>query len=198
MLPNKSPIKTIIRKFPTDIETPISVYLKLRGRGPSYLLESIEGEERIARYSYIGIEPRSIYMISDNQVNIIEPDGVRSVILEPNTDPTHFLENELAHYNSAPIPGLPRFTGGLVGYLGYETVRHFERKLSPKITSSSLPDGIFMLSDIIVAFDHYVRGSIYLIAHVLDGDETVIQQKLNELEERLMNGTSAQHKENIL
>jgi len=179
-------IKTIVRELRTDIETPISVYLKLRGKGPSYLLESIEGEERIARYSYIGVKPRSKYVIRGNEVSIIGPNGARNITLEPpHLDSTRFLENELANFYLEPTIGLPRFTGGLVGYLGYEVVRHFEPKLEPTIVPSSLPDGIFLLSDIVIVFDHYSRGAPFLIAHMLDGDETATKQKLDEVEAML-------------
>lgn len=182
----RSSIKTIVRELHTDIETPISVYLKLRGKGPSYLLESIEGEERIARYSYVGIRPSSIYIIHGNTINITDSSGTRDITLEPsNSDPTCFLENELKVFYSEPTPGLPRFTGGLVGYLGYDMVRYFEPKLAPTIKSPSLPDGIFLLSDVVVVFDHYSRGAPFLIAHVLNGDETAANQKLDEIEAML-------------
>ena len=92
---NTSPIKTVIRKLPVDIETPISVYLKLRGMGPSSLLYSIEGEERISRYSYIGIMSHSCYVFNENEVVITDSHGVKNKITEPNLDPSHYLEEIL-------------------------------------------------------------------------------------------------------
>lgn len=178
-------IKTIIRELPADLETPVSVYLKLRDKGPSFLLESVEGRELIARYSYIGVAPRTKYVIRDNQITITELDATRNVMLEPNMDPTRFLETELAQFYSERTSGLPRFIGGLVGYLGYETVRHFEPKLIPAMPPSSLPDAIYLLSDIIVAFDRYERRSLFLIAHVLDGDEAASNRRLDEIEAAL-------------
>jgi anthranilate synthase component 1 len=184
MLAEKTAVKTIFRELHADLETPISVYLKLRGNGPSFLLESVEGGERIARYSFIGVAPRTKYVIRGDQVTISERADVRTISLDPGSDPTCFLQAELSRFQTAPTAGLPRFVGGLVGYLGYEGVRHFEPKLIPLMPASALPDAIYLLSDTVVAFDH-VRGSLFLIAHVLDGDESAAQRKLDEIEERL-------------
>jgi anthranilate synthase component 1 len=184
MLAEKTAVKTIFRELHADLETPISVYLKLRGNGPSFLLESVEGGERIARYSFIGVAPRTKYVIRGDQVTISERADVRTISLDPGSDPTCFLQAELSRFQTAPTAGLPRFVGGLVGYLGYEGVRHFEPKLIPLMPASALPDAIYLLSDTVVAFDH-VRGSLFLIAHVLDGDETAAQRKLDEIESRL-------------
>jgi anthranilate synthase component 1 len=184
MLAEKTAVKTIYRELHADLETPISVYLKLRGNGPSFLLESVEGGERIARYSFIGVAPRTKYVIRGDQVTISEGADVRTISLDPGSDPTCFLQAELTRFQTAPTAGLPRFVGGLVGYLGYEGVRHFEPKLIPLMPASALPDAIYLLSDTVVAFDH-VRGSLFLIAHVLDGDESAAQRKLDEIESRL-------------
>ncbi len=181
MLAEKAPVKTIYRELHADLETPISLYLKLRGNGPSFLLESVEGGERIARYSFIGVSPRAKYIMRNNQVSINEGGAVRTVTLKPGSDPTSFLESEMERYHSQPVPGLPRFVGGMVGYLGYEAVRHFEPKLVPVMPGSSLPDAIYLLTDVIVAFDH-ARRNLFVIAHVLDGDEAAAQRKLDEIE----------------
>ena len=186
--------KTIIREISADLETPISVYMKLRGEGPSFLLESVEGGERIARYSFIGIKPRAQYIIRANEVEVIEGDSSRVVTLDENTDPTYFLQEEMSRFNFKAQPGVPRFIGGLVGYLGYESVRFFEPVLKSRMnrTSSSLstnvPDGIYLLADTIVAFDH-ARRSLSLIANVLDGGAPgaieSANRKLDEIESRI-------------
>src|SRR5512141_2008759 len=119
-------IQTIVREIPADLETPTGLYLKLRGQGPSFLLESVEGGERIARYSFIGVAPRAQYILRGNEIHISENGATRSVKLEPGSDPTHFLQEEMSRFQSPTQSGLPRFIGGLVGYMGYETVRHFE------------------------------------------------------------------------
>src|SRR3989304_3226780 len=130
MLVEKTAIKTIYRELHADLETPISLYLNLRGQGPSFLLESVEGGERIARYSFIGIMPHTKYILRGSQVSVYEAGAVHTVMLKPGSDPTSFLQSQMEGYHVEPIPGLPRFVGGLVGYMGYETGRPFGPKLA--------------------------------------------------------------------
>src|SRR5512141_1968678 len=134
-------IQTIVREMPADLETPTGLYLKLRGHGPSFLLESVEGGERIARYSFIGVAPRAQYVLRANEVEIIEGDLRHIVTLDRGADPTRFLQSELRRFEAIPQDGLPRFIGGLVGYLGFEAVRYFEPKLGARLRPSPLPDG---------------------------------------------------------
>ena len=93
--------QTIVREISADLETPISVYMKLRGHAPSFLLESVEGGERIARYSFIGIKPKAQYIIRDNQIEIIENQVLRFTHHEG--DPTFFLQEEMNKFN---LPGV--------------------------------------------------------------------------------------------
>jgi anthranilate synthase component 1 len=159
--------------------------MKLRGQGPSFLLESVEGGERIARYSFIGIKPKAQYILRGDEIQVIESESTRAVSLEQGTDPTYFLQEEMTRYNAAPQPGVPRFVGGLVGYLSYESVRYFEPKLIPQVkVHAGLPDGIYLLADTVVAFDH-ARRSLSLIANVLDGDVDSANRKLDEIEARI-------------
>ena len=184
--PALAPGASVIREISADLETPISVYMKLRGEGASFLLESVEGGERIARYSFIGIKPRAQYIIRDNEIEIKEETGTRTV--NNDADPTYFLQQEMARFNLRAQAGVPRFIGGLVGYLGYESVRFFEPTLRPRMNraelSQSIPDGIFLLADTIVAFDH-ARRSLSLIANVLNGDVDSANRKLDEIESRI-------------
>jgi len=192
--------QTIVRDISADLETPISVYMKLRGEGASFLLESVEGGERVARYSFIGIKPRAQYIIRGNEIDIVEADSTRTVTLDENVDPTFFLQEEMSKFNFKAQAGVPRFIGGLVGYLGYESVRYFEPTLKSKMkrssstpkaplpkgydVSASIPDGIYLLADTIVAFDH-ARRSLSLIANVLDDDVEAANQKLDQIESRI-------------
>lgn len=195
--------QTVIREVSADLETPISVYMKLRGQGPSFLLESVEGGERIARYSFIGVKPRGQYLIRGNEVEVVESEFVRVVTLGENADPTYFLQEEMSRFKFSQQAGVPRFVGGLVGYLGYESVRFFEPTLKPALSrvevsrmtrrtssspaaqlSASVPDGIYLLADTVIAFDH-ARRSLSLIANVLDGDIESANRKLDEIEARI-------------
>jgi anthranilate synthase component 1 len=177
---------TIIRELSADLETPISVYMKLRGEGASFLLESVEGGERIARYSFIGIKPRAQYIIRGGEIEIIESDSTRVITLDEKVDPTYFLQEEMSRFKFVPQAGVPRFIGGLVGYLGYESVRFFEPTLKPRMTrGATVPDGIYLLADTVIAFDH-ARRSLSLIANVLDGDIESANRKLDEIESRIL------------
>ncbi len=177
-------IQTIVRELSADLETPISIYMKLRGQGPSFLLESVEGGERIARYSFIGVSPRAQYILRGNEVQVIESGCARTIPLPEELDPTYFLQEEMSRFHTAPQPGLPRFIGGLVGYLGYEAVRHFEPTLKPQMQTAATPDGMYLLADTVVAFDH-ARRSLSLIANVLDGDVDAAERKLDEIQARI-------------
>ncbi len=195
MLLEATTVQTIIREVSADLETPVSLYLKLRGDGASFLLESVEGGERIARYSFIGVQPRAEYVLRNGQVEVREGGAMRVVQLD-DADPTIFLQNEMNRFPAVRLPNAPRFTGGLVGYLGYESVRYFEPTLKSKMDSASIPDGIYMLADTIVAFDH-ARRSIFLIANVLDGDVDAANKKLDQINERIQQPLPAVQKTTI-
>jgi anthranilate synthase component I len=195
MLLESTTVQTIIREVSADLETPVSLYLKLRGDGASFLLESVEGGERIARYSFIGVQPRAEYILRDGQVEIKENNETRTVELD-NADPTIFLQNEMNRFPAVRLPNAPRFTGGLVGYLGYESVRYFEPTLKSKMNRAQIPDGIYLLADIIVAFDH-ARRTIFLIANVLDGDTQAAEDKLDSIAARIHEPLPPAQKTNV-
>jgi len=182
MLLEATTTQTIIREISADLETPISVYMKLRGQGASFLLESVEGGERIARYSFIGVQPKAQYIIRDTNIEIKDANGSR--ITQYQGDPTYFLQEQMSRYKFTPQVGVPRFIGGLVGYLGYESVRFFEPILKSRMKRAALPDGIYLLADTVIAFDH-ARRSLSLIANVLDGDADSANRKLDEIESRI-------------
>ncbi len=196
MLLEATTVQTVIREVSADLETPVSLYLKLRGQGASFLLESVEGGERIARYSFIGVQPRAEYVLRDGQVEIKENNETRIIQLDSNSDPTRFLQEEMSRFPAVCLPNAPRFTGGLVGYLGYESVRYFEPTLKSRMNAAQTPDGIYLLADTIIAFDH-ARRSIFLIANVLDGDVEAANQKLDQIAERIENPLPAASKTNI-
>jgi len=174
----------IVRELPADLETPISVYLKLAGEGPSFLLESVTGGEHVARYSFLGTNLRQAFVLKDDHWQIQTPDGVDTLLLQENQTPLQVLRQ----YVGLPAPqvnlNLPRFAGGLVGYLGFETVRYFEPSL-PLIPHPDLPESIFLLADKIIAFDH-AYGTMLLIATAQSEDEIPdIEAQLDRLEARL-------------
>jgi anthranilate synthase component 1 len=182
MLLESTNVQTVIREISADLETPVSLYLKLRGDGASFLLESVEGGERIARYSFIGVQPKALYILRDEEIETQDIHGSRITHVEG--DPTRFLQNEMDRFPALRVPNAPRFTGGLVGFLGFESVRFFEPTLKSRMKRASIPDGIYMLADTIVAFDH-ARRSIFLIANVLDSNTDAANQKLDAIAARI-------------
>ncbi len=182
----------IVRELPADLETPVSVYLKLAGDGPSFLLESVSGGEQVARYSFIGVQPGKAYLLQNNQWQVYQLHTAVSQTHAPaspsTADPLAFLRAEMAQYRVAEAHNLPRFAGGLVGYLGYEMMRYFEPgvSLTPHAT---LPDAILLFADTLVAFDH-AFGRLLLIANAMvNGSEeearAAAEARLDALEARL-------------
>jgi anthranilate synthase component 1 len=175
----------VVRELPADLETPVSTYLKLSNGEPSFLLESVTGGEQVARYSFIGVHPSRAFVVRGSAFETHTPAGVTS---QSVADPLEALAGELAQLRAAPVPGLPRFAGGLAGYLSYEMVRFFERGIRLD-AHPELPDAIFMLADTVVAFDH-AFGRLLLIANPDPAKEepqalAEAQARLDDLQARL-------------
>jgi anthranilate synthase component 1 len=136
-----------------DFETPVSAYAKLKEAGPSYLFESVEGGENLARYSFIGCRPRKIFVCGPVTTEIRVP-GQPSATVPTPRDPLALIEAEMSGYKPVALPGLPRFTGGAVGFVGYEYITRIEPTV-PAVASDELglPLLYFMLSDSILIFD---------------------------------------------
>lgn len=164
----------IFRETMADLETPVSAFLKIRGDRPAFLLESIEGGERLARYSFIGSDPMAVLTL-EGGVSTVDMGGERA---EPYTDPLQALARLLTPYSSVEAPGLalPRFLGGAVGYLSYESVRAFEPRVGVAPGPGlDLPDGKFLLVDSLLVFDHLAR-TIKAVAHVHLDPATPIEE----------------------
>src|SRR5438093_4637417 len=157
----------IVRERLADLETPVSAFAKLRPLGGAFLLESVEGGERMGRYSFIGVLPRATFVFRDGVASILEDGGVRAV---EYADPLELLRTELSRFRQrASATELPRFSGGAVGYVGYEAARRFERLPAADRDVLRLPEAAFSIYDTVVCFDH-VRHSLLVIAHDLEGD----------------------------
>ncbi|MGB8647335.1 MAG: anthranilate synthase component I [Anaerolineae bacterium] len=156
----------VYREINMDLETPVSVYLKLHGAGGSCLLESIEGGERMARYSFLALNPTKILTLRGDTLTIRGRGQSETVALNGG-DPLDALRHFMAAYQAVPAPGLPRFFGGAVGYLSYDLVRRLERLPETARDELELPEAILMLADTVVAFDHVKhRALIIANAHV--------------------------------
>jgi anthranilate synthase component 1 len=167
----------VCREIMADLETPVSAYLKIARGDYSFLLESVEGGEQLARYSFLGTEP-----------SLILKTGAEQPI-----DPLLPIEKELRRFRLVPVSGLPRFHGGMVGYLGYEVARYFERLPSPDPDPLGLPESVMMLADSLLVFDHLTH-KIKVVSHAhLNGDvEAAYREatrRIDSLVERLRQPT---------
>jgi len=174
-----------------DLDTPLSTYLKL-ARGPySYLFESVHGGEKWGRYSIIGLPCRTILRVHGRHVTL-HTDG-ELVEETVSDDPLAFIERFQARFKAYQPEGLPRFTGGLVGYFGYDTVRYIEPRLGdcPNPDPLCLPDILLMVSDEVLVFDN-LSGKLYVI-HYVDPGETDAwargRRRLREAVDRLRRAT---------
>ncbi|HEU0025108.1 MAG TPA: anthranilate synthase component I [Thermoleophilaceae bacterium] len=150
--------------FIADCETPVSAYLKLRGGGPSFLLESAEQGQRVGRWSFLGFRPRSVIRMDDGRLTV---DGEE----RPASDPYALVAAELGRWRTAPLEGLPPFAGGAVGLFGYDLVRTAEPTVgAPGPDDTGMPDLALMVSDVLVAFDH-LRHEVTVLANVVAGDD---------------------------
>jgi anthranilate synthase component 1 len=148
-----------------DLDTPLSLYLKLANRSDTYLLESVEGGERFGRYSFIGLATRIRLRAVGRLVTVMHGDAV--VEKSDVADPLQFVREFLSRYRVAGLPGLPRFCGGLVGYFGYDTVRWIEPKLSAgwlKPDPLGCPDMLLLLSEELAVIDN-LSGKLYLVVY---------------------------------
>ncbi|MBP7582063.1 MAG: chorismate-binding protein, partial [Vogesella sp.] len=146
-----------------DLDTPLSVYLKLANQPYSYLLESVVGGERSGRYSFIGLPATTRIRVQGHSVQVEYGD---KVIERYEGNPLTFIEEFSQRFNTPPIDGLPRFTGGLVGYFGYDTVRYVERRLAnmQKPDPVGTPDILLMLSEELAVVDN-LSGKLYLVVY---------------------------------
>ena len=173
----KGSLIPIYRSINADLETPVSAYLKVAKPPYSFLLESVTGGESIGRYSFIGTEPYRVLKTGAG-----EEFG--------EVDPLTLVEEEMESHKLIHVPGLPRFHGGGVGYLAYDTIHYFEPRV-PTMPEDpqGLPESVFMFSDTLLIFDH-VRHDIKIVSHIrLNGDvDTEYSKaisKIDELAERL-------------
>ncbi|WP_078121609.1 anthranilate synthase component I [Thiosocius teredinicola] len=173
-----------------DLDTPLSVYLKLVDGPFGFLFESVQGGEKWGRYSIIGLPCKTLLRVDGNRVSV-ETDGVEVESAQVD-DPLEFVETFKSRYRVAELDGLPRFTGGLVGYFGYDTVAYVEPKLRNPEKSDPLgcPDILLMVSDEVVVFDN-LSGRMYLIVHAdLDRGDTLdgTRRRIAGLIERMQQG----------
>ena len=162
----------VYKEILADTLTPVSAFQKISD-GYSYLLESVEGQEKIARFSFIGIEPSIILNSKANSIEINKNGKVKTYLAD---EPLKEIENIMSDFKAAETKGLPRFSGGLVGYMGYDMVRFFENLPDKNPDDLQIPDSIFMMADSLVIFDHSThKVKIVVNAYLAQGSRLKAQ-----------------------
>src|ERR1035437_5310831 len=146
-----------------DLDTPLSLYLKLANKPFSYLLESVQGGERFGRYSFIGLPAETRLTLRGKQVTLTT---TTTETTQEVGNPLDFIEEYQARFKVAPLSGLPRFTGGLAGYFGYETIRYIEPRLAKvqKPDAIGTPDILLMLTEQLAVVDN-LSGKLTFIVY---------------------------------
>lgn len=157
---SKGNLIPVYREIMADMDTPVTAFRKIDDGLYSFLLESIEGGEKWARYSFIGASPSLVVRSSGNRVELLK-NGIIEVV--ESADPVQVLREQLAIFRPVELPELPRFIGGAVGYLGYDMVRHFERLPCGTPDTIGAYDSVFMMTDTLLVFDN-VRQKIMVVA----------------------------------
>ena len=175
----------VSREILVDMETPLSVYRKLANCSYSYLFESVEGGEKWARYSLIGLKANRVIKITKNTIEIHQDSKLSESFLAEN--PLDYIDELQKSYTLVEDPNLPKFNGGLVGYFSYDCVRFIEPKLSETAPPDTLgtPDALFMISEEVAVFDN-LKNKLHLIILINSKEEMEsANQRLDELEEKL-------------
>ncbi|MCU7938203.1 MAG: anthranilate synthase component I [gamma proteobacterium symbiont of Bathyaustriella thionipta] len=192
----------VVHEILVDLDTPLSAYLKLAEGAYSYLLESVHGGEKWGRYSIIGLPCQTIIKVDNEQIQIINDGQLQEELT--HSDPLSWIEQYQQRYSIpehlAEQSNLPRFTGGLVGYFGYETIGYIEPRLKNTTKDDPLgtPDILLMVSEEVLVFDN-LSGKLYLIVHAhLDDKHQDVEQawqsavgRLQELATRLRQSDTA-------
>ena len=141
----------IQKEIAVDFDTPVSLFAKLGENSYSFLLESLEGGEKWGRYSFIGFKPFLVFGCKGNDI-FTEIEGKRKNIYA--ADPLAALREIMARFSPAEVPGLPRFYGGAVGYMGYDMVRFMERLPENLSDTAGFNDAVFMFPEILLVYDN--------------------------------------------
>jgi anthranilate synthase component I len=180
----------VVREVLSDLDTPLSVYLKLADGPHTYLFESVEGGERFGRYSIIGLPARRVYAFAGHTLYVTECGEL--VESREVDDPFAEVEALRAMHSVPKIDGLPGFTGGLVGWFGFECIQYIEPRLAGRAKPDELgtPDILLMLSEEVAVFDN-LKGRLYLIVHADPSEPQALaraNRRLDELTHRLRQG----------
>lgn len=179
----------VYREVLADMETPVSAYRKIARGKNSFLLESVEGGERVARFSFLGTDPHLVFKSRGREVTITGRGREERIETEEGKDPLHILKDLLAKYKWVDDPDLPRFSGGAVGYIGYDMIRFFEKLPDSTVNDLDIPESLFIFTDTLVIFDHVKHRMKVVCTPVISGDPDTSYDlaiyKIDEIIDRL-------------
>ena len=165
----------VARRILADLETPLSVYRKIRGQGESFLFESVEGGEHVGRYSFVGCNPRAVIRQDGQHVQVIENGRIieSAVVGKDVKDGLEIVERIMKKYRAVATPGLPRFTGGAIGFIGYEFIHDVEPVVPrPPLDELKTPAMYFLVADQLLTFDRAQQTITILVNAILDDTES--------------------------
>jgi len=165
-LSNKGNVIPVYQEINADLDTPVSAFLKIKQGSYSFLLESVEGQEKIARYSFLGTNPSLIFKSKGRRIEIIDTARNKKKSFVSPGSPLAEIKKIMQDFRSVEVPGLPRFYGGLVGYIGYDTVRFFENIPDKNKDDLKIPDVLLILTDTLLIFDR-LNQSIKIVNNVI-------------------------------
>ena len=188
---NEGNLIPVWREVLADTETPVSAFYKVAyGRPYGFLLESVEGGEQLARYSFLGSDPALVFRSKNNVASVVEHGETTEIPLEwGKVDPLDVLKKLLDRYQYVSSPELPKFVGGAVGMIGYDTVRFFEKLPEKNPDEIGLDDCLFLFTDALLVFDHVKHKMLVLCNAEVRGDVDAAYHlavsKIDELVDRL-------------
>lgn len=186
-LAKKGNLIPVYKEIMADFETPLSHFIKIDDGKYSYLLESVEGGEKLGRYSFLGSSPSVVFQSKGRKIKIKESGKISSFVTDK--DPISEIKSFMQKYKFVSIKGLPRFCGGLVGYMGYDMVRFFEKLPDENVDDLNVPDCVMLLTDTILIFDHLERiikivSNAFIKSNPSFAYEDAVR-KINDLERKL-------------
>lgn len=162
----KANVIPVYKEINADLDTPVSAFLKIKQARYSFLLESVEGQEKIARYSFLGVNPALIFKSKGRQIEIIDCRKNKSRRFLTSRTPFDEIKQVMRNFRSVEVAGLPRFYGGLVGYIGYDTVRFIENIPDKNKDTLKIPDTLLILTDTLLIFDR-LNHTIKIVNNVI-------------------------------
>lgn len=191
-LTNKGNVIPVFKEINADLDTPVSAFLKIEKGAYAFLLESVEGQEKVARFSFLGSNPSLIFKSKGRNIELIYPQKKSSRKFVTATTPLDEIKKIMRTFKAVEVPGLPRFYGGLVGFMGYDAVRFFERIPDKNPDDLKLPDCVFILTNTILIFDH-VNHTIKIVYNAILAKNLSRQKKIKIYQQALKKIDSLQH-----